>query len=307
MSQDITNKIRVGVLRGGVDSCYKKSLTEGGNVIAHILENLSDKYKPVDILIDTNGIWHVNGVPIEPEGIAGKVDVIWNTLHPNLSKVFKDLSIPIVGVNYLNFLSPDNRVMLEKHMKEINVKMPRHLILPLYKEDIDGTKEKYATQKAKDVFEKFSSPWIVRPLVSDVSMGVHIANTFPELVNAIMDGIKHNHGIVVEELIIGKFASVHTLAGFRNKDIYSFPIIEKFSSLEKEKLIFIAQKIYEHIDTNDYLKTDLILHPTKGIYLSDISSYPSLSEDSHLNQSCESVGAKTHHALASILEASFSE
>ncbi|MFZ2205310.1 MAG: hypothetical protein WAV23_01850 [Minisyncoccia bacterium] len=300
LQTDEVKKI-VGVVRGGVEPYYKNSLQEGSNIISSISKNLSNKYKAVDILIDKDGIWHINGIPINPEDITDKVDIIWNTSHPNLSKVFEDLSIPLVGVNSFKFSSAESKNMLEKHMKEIKVKMPRHLVLPLYQEDIDGSKEKYAVRKAKDVFEKFSSPWLVKSLSADISMGVHVANIFPELVNAIEDGIEHGHGIIVEELIIGKLGSVHSLAGFREKNIYSFPPRD-FSFEEKEKLLALARDIYKHTGAESYLKIDFILTPNRGIFLKDICYSPGLNEDSSFCQSCESVGAKPHHAVEHILE-----
>lgn len=313
MLEDNKEKIKVGVLRGGVGPYYQTSLQEGGNIIAHIVKNLSDKYKPVDILIDTDGIWHINGLPLKSDDVLkDKVDIVWNTSHPNLSQLFKDLSVPLVGTNSFNFSSKDSKDILREHMKEIKVKMPRHLILPLYQKDIDVSKENYALQKAKDVFEKFSSPWLVKALNPDISMGVHVTNTFLELADAILDGIEHGHGILVEELITGKQASIHSMAGFRDKEIYSFPpsnftSSNSFSSTEKEKLVTLAEEIYKHISAESYLKLDFIFNPTKGIYLKDVSFSPSLSEDSHFNQSCESVGAKMHHAIEYILEASLAD
>jgi len=45
-------KIKVGILRGGTGEHYASSLREGGNIISHIFENLSDKYRTVDINIE---------------------------------------------------------------------------------------------------------------------------------------------------------------------------------------------------------------------------------------------------------------
>ena len=50
---------RVGILRGGAGKNYLSSLKKGGEIILHISENLSDKYKPVDILVDKDYIWHI--------------------------------------------------------------------------------------------------------------------------------------------------------------------------------------------------------------------------------------------------------
>jgi len=59
-------KKRVGILRGGLKEHYSSSLRKGGEIISYISENLADKYKPYDILVDKDGKWHLNGVPIDP-------------------------------------------------------------------------------------------------------------------------------------------------------------------------------------------------------------------------------------------------
>src|SRR3989344_9092148 len=89
-------KKRIGILRGGTGRHYKSSLQKGGEVISHISKKLSDKYKPVDILIDKDYIWHVNGVPINPGNLMQKIDMAWNLSHPSFSNILSSLSIPTV-------------------------------------------------------------------------------------------------------------------------------------------------------------------------------------------------------------------
>ncbi len=298
---DNDTKIRVGILRGGAESHYEISLREGGDVISHILLNLSDGWKPVDILIDKDGIWHAGGLPINPADLGQKVDVIWNALHVSLSQVLENISIPNVGVNFFSSALRSSRAMLREHMKSIGVNMPRHIILPLYQEDFDGPREEYAAKKAKKIFEKFGSPWIVKSLTADPDMGIHVAATFPELVDAITDGVAHKKSILVEELIVGKDVSVHSVAGFRGEDVYIFPL-GNFSITEKDKLTSLAKSISKNLGAPHYIKTDFILNPTKGIYLTNIEFSPDLKPDSNFCQSCESVGAKTHQVLGHMLE-----
>ena len=81
-------------MRGGTDEKYASSLQRGGDVILHVHEHLADKYRPVDILIDRDGVWHMNGLPIIPGDLIHKVDVIWNTAHSQISAVLKSLGIP---------------------------------------------------------------------------------------------------------------------------------------------------------------------------------------------------------------------
>jgi len=285
-------KKRIGILRGGAENHYASSLKKGGEIILYISENLSDKYKPVDILIDKDYIWHLNGLPINPSDLVNKVDVVWNTSHPSFSNILDTLAIPNIGVSsFLQALENDKNILRE-HVKNINLLMPRFIISP---------------KSAREVLEKFPSPWIVKNYNE-----IKLVKTFDELFKAIND----NDNLIVEEFIAGKVASVHSVPKFRGQDIYTFPLgntfgnpprlnglVEAgFSLEEKEKLTKLTKILHNHIGAEHYLKSDFILTPKGKIYLLQIESTPDLKPDSHFSQVCESVGAKTHHVIEHILE-----
>jgi D-alanine-D-alanine ligase-like ATP-grasp enzyme len=301
----------VGVLRGGVFENYNQSLKDGGKAISQISENLSDKWKAVDILIDKSGIWHFNGLPITPDKLMHKVDIVWNTIDSTYSKILEDLSIPTVGVSHFSKILKSKEI-LKEHIKKTGVKMPRAFVIPLYQEDIDGDLIKYAIKKAKEIHQKFSSPWIIKPLTGDRDVGTHVVKIFSELVDAVLDCVKHKKSILVEEFILGKNISVHSVGGFRGENIYHFPPVEnkmgeiispgRFSSAEKKKLLELAEKIYSHSNTSQYLKSNFILHKSGNIYLTHIEFHLGLDEDSCLHKTCESVGTKTHKIIEHLLD-----
>lgn len=298
-------KKRIGILRGGTGKNYTSSLQKGGDVISHIVENLSDQYKVFDILIDKNHIWHLNGLPINPGDLVNKVDVVWNTTHPSFSNILDSLLIPNIGASSFSHVLENSKEMLREHMEKIDIQIPKSIILPVYQKDFDGERSKYAIKKAKEIFEKFSSPWIVKSFTEETNMGIHLAKTFPELVDAIEDGVKHKKSILVEEFIAGKVASVHSVPGFRGSEIYVFPLGNTFGNFsfdEKNKLTNIVKDLYKHVNVNHYLKSDFVLSPHGRVYLLQIESIPNLKPDSHFSQVCESVGAKMHHVVEHILE-----
>ena len=296
---------RVGVLRGGAGKHYASSLQKGGEIISCIFENLGDKYKTFDILVDKDYVWHLNGVPINPGDLSNKVDIVWNTSHPSFSNILESLSIPHVGTGYFSFALQNSKDYLREHVKEIGVQMPKSIVFPLYQKDFDGPIESYATKKAKEVFEKFAGPWIVKTFTPDSNMGIHLAKTFLELVDAIEDGVNHEKSILVEEFILGKIASVHSVPKFRGEDIYTFPLGNSFgvfSVEEKEKIAMLAKKLHKHLGAKHYLKSDFVLSPRGKVYLLQIDGTPDLNPNSHFGEVCESVGAKMSHVIEHILE-----
>src|SRR3989344_8279876 len=132
---------RIGILRGWDAEYYNTSLKKGGEVILHLHENLADKYKPVDILIDREYMWYVNGLPINPSELVNKIDIAWNFSHPSVSNILESLAIPhIRNVSLFGNGQHQGRELLREHMKKIGVPMPRQVISP---------------KNAQEVFEKF--------------------------------------------------------------------------------------------------------------------------------------------------------
>ena len=298
---------------------YEFSLASGGDIISHITEHLSEKYKPVDIFIDKNYIWHASGIPINISDLAHKVDLIWNVAHPSQNGILNELGIPSVNTPVFPALLRDNHEMLTRHLRQIGVDVARKIVLPTYQADFDGPIQKYATQKAKEIHQKFSAPWIVKSYTEDADMGpvrgregsqrpsasngmgIHMAKTFPELVEAIEDGVRHNKSILIEEFILGKTVSTHSLREWRGEDIYVFPP-EDFSKKEKENLSSLARELHSHIGAEYYLKVDFILHPRGRAYVVGFSFLPDVKKNSHFSRACQSVGAKAHHVMEHILE-----
>ncbi len=301
-------KKRIGILRGGKGKNYKKSVKEGGDLILYISENLADKYKPVDIFVDKDYLWHLGGVPVSPSDLVNKVDVVWNTSHPSLSNILESLYIPNVGANSFSHSLEHNSDLLREHVKKIGMQMPRSLLLPVYQEDFDGPRNKYAIKKAKDVFEKFGSPWVVKAFGENSNMGIHVAKTFNELVAAIEDGLNQGKSILVEELIPGKVAPMHSLASFRGEDVYVFPCTPlhtapiNFSQEEKAKLAEAARILHKHLGATNYLKSNFLLNSRGKVYLLGVESLPNLRPESHFCQACESIGLKAHNIVEHIIK-----
>jgi D-alanine-D-alanine ligase-like ATP-grasp enzyme len=300
------NKRRIGILRGGAGKHYEDSLAKGGEVIFFILENLADRYKVIDIFVDKEGVWYADGLLMNPLDLPNKVDVVWNISHPNFSSFIKNLSVPTIKTSSFSKVISASRGMLQQQMKKIHIDMPRHIMFPAYQKDFDGPRDEYALKKSKEVFEKFSSPWIIRSLATDANVGVHVANTFSELMDAIEDISKYQESILVEELISGKNVFMHTISGFRGEDVYVFPA-GNFSKGEKEKLDEAAKKIHQRLDVSSYLKSNFVLNLRKRIYLTSVEFFPDLKSNSHLNQRCESVGAKMHHMVKHIIESNLNK
>ncbi len=311
--------IRVGVVRGGVSPEYDISIKTGG----HVLRSLpQDKYKPVDLFLDREGMWHVNGLPADGERIRDSVDVVFNALHGafgedgKASWVFERLGLPYTGSepepSYVAF----NKTLAKKTFQDLGMKTPRHVLFPAYNEDLDGSRDEYAEKKAQKVYETFPPPWIVKPLTGGSSMGIHVAKTYPELIRAIDQGVNLGVSVIVEEFIFGKEATVGVIDEFRNEKTYALMPIEivipknkrffdydtkyentveqrcpgNFTNQEKADLSQMAKLIHEKLGLRHYSRTDFIVTPKNGIYVLEVNTLPGLIEESLLPKALSAVG-----------------
>ncbi len=327
--------IKVGVIRGGISGEYEVSLASGAQVLEHLRGDiLKDKYKAIDIFIDQDGIWHINGVPVTLDKVASKVDVIVNALHGDygedgkVQQLLEELHIPYTGSGPFASAVGYNKFLTKQEFAKMGIKTPKHILFPAYQEDFDGPREQYAKNKAKEVWEKLPPPWIVKPLTGGSSMGVHVCKTFEALVLAFETGMNENVSVLVEEFIKGKEATVGVINNFRGKNVYTLPPIEiripkestffdntvkyngksqeicpgNFTEEEKVELERLAALIHSGLDLSHYSRSDFIVHPQKGIYALEVNTLPGLTNESLMPKAINAVGSSLPEFIEHIIK-----
>ena len=327
--------IKVGVIRGGVSGEYEVSLASGAQVLSHLRSDvMKDKYKAVDIFIDRDGVWHINGIPITMAQIIHKVDVIINALHGDYGedgKVQQELEqwkIPYTGSGPFASAIGYNKFLTKQEFAKLGINTPRHILFPAYQEDFDEPKSRYAEKKAREVWERLPPPWIVKPLTGGSSMGVHVCKTFQSLVDAFEESVNEKVSVLVEEFIKGKEATVGVIDDFRGKKVYALPPIEiripetstffdnevkyngqsqeicpgNFTSEEKEELERLAALIHKGLDLSHYSRSDFIIHPKGGIYALEVNTLPGLTDQSLMPKALNAVGATMPEFIEHIIK-----
>jgi D-alanine-D-alanine ligase len=304
--------LKVGVIRGGISNEYENSLSSGGNILLHLRnEKLNNKYKAFDILVDKAGIWHLNGIPVNFKKLAESIDVAINTLHGEfgqdgeVQRILESYNIPYTGSNSLSSEIVFNKDILKKHLKKNGIKTPRHIIIPAYQKDFDGDIENYAQKKAHEVFNKFSPPWIIKPLTSGSSLAIHVCKTLPELVRVFKLEEILKISVIVEEMIIGKQANISVLKNFRGKELYA-TLPGNFSAEEKKELESLATHMHSTLGLGHFSQSEFVVSPKKGIYALHISTLPVLTQNALLEKHLSDIGVDTiqfiEHIIALALE-----
>lgn len=302
-------KKKVGVLRGGPSSEYEVSLKSGKSVI----DSLVDKYEVLDIFIDKNGVWHHLGVPVKPEKILKKVDVIFNALHGaygedgTVQKLLDQFQIPYTGSTALASAIGMNKVLTKKVYNDFKIKTPIHILLE---------KGKNISLETARIFKSFPMPCVVKPHNSGSSVGVSIARTLPELENAVYKALDYSDKVLIEEFIAGKEATCGVVDNFRNETIYSLLPVEirkpdasaffdyeakysgqsqeicpgNFTPEEKKIIQEMAREAHKALGLRHYSRSDFIIHPRRGVYILETNTLPGLTSESLLPKSLQAIG-----------------
>lgn len=327
--------IRVGVIRGGPSSEYDVSLNTGANVISHLQgDTLREHYKPIDIFIDREGIWHIRGRQVSMSEVANSVDVVFNALHGDfgedgkVQQILEQWNIPYTGSGPFPSALGYNKVLAKEQFHKLGIKTPSHILFPAYDGMFDGSLDDYAKKQAKEVLNKMSPPWIVKPVSSGSSMGVHMCKIFDDLVNAFYVSGKESIAVMVEELIEGKEATVGVVEGLRDHELYPLPPIEirvpknkdffdydakysgiseeicpgNFTASEKEELIELASLIHKGLNLSHYSRSDFIIHPKKGIYALEVNTLPGLTNESLVPKALNAVGISVPEFLKHLID-----
>ncbi|HAQ03148.1 TPA: hypothetical protein DEP30_03455 [Candidatus Nomurabacteria bacterium] len=326
--------IKVGVIRGGISGEYEVSLKTGSNVLSHLRgDKLNQTYKAIDILIDKEGVWHINGKPVSTADVFHSVDVVFNALHGDfgedgkVQQMLDQWKIPYTGSGAFASALGYNKVLAKEQFSRLGVKTPNHFVVPRYHEE-DGDFETYAVNVAKQIHDKLVPPWIVKPLSGGSSVGMKMCRTYPELISAFMEGVNMETDVLVEELIEGKEATVGVVNNFRNKAVYVLPPIEiriptsktffdyeakytgvseevcpgNFSNSEKEELLRLAEVIHTGLNLDHYSRSDFIIHPKKGIYALEVNTLPGLTDESLVPKMLNAVGATAPEFIDHIIK-----
>ncbi len=286
--------LRIGVIRGGSGEGYDFSLKTG----AHVLENLSQTHKPIDIFISSDGKWHMQGMVKSPEKILKNVDVIFNALHDIYSEegsvqdVLSHHSVPFTGSRGMAGAMASNKWMVKERVRAQGIKTPVYAVV---------RRSDDLSRKAQEIFNSIPHPLKVSPANGANSMGSFEVSSFTTLLAALENVLERYDMALVEEAVVGKSVSCLVTENFRGEKIYAFPPNNTLSSKEKEEIERLAKDVHKMLGLSDYSTSNFIVSPRRGVYFVEIEALPRLHKDSIVHKSLESVGVTMKEFLNHIL------
>jgi D-alanine-D-alanine ligase-like ATP-grasp enzyme len=206
----------VGVLRGGTDSVdYQKSMSAGSILLRALREH--DEYNPADILIDKNGVWHLDGVPVKPHQLINKIDLCIVTLEKPLENIgYVESVVRSLGINCVH--NPKSALRgyipesLRNAIESVGVRMARSL--EVENPDIDFL---------KNIHNTFSPPYSLNFVnrLGEVSHIFHASN-LNDVVDVFDNYQKKEEGnYIIEEYTAGDEWAVTIIPEFRGVKYYT--------------------------------------------------------------------------------------
>jgi D-alanine-D-alanine ligase len=323
MSQQV---LRVGVLRGGPSAEHEVSLDSGASVIKVINEQLSDKYRAYDIIVDKDGNWLIDNSPISIAGLHSRVDLIFNALHGpygedgKVQALLEWHNIPFTGSGSVGSAVGMNKVMSKKMFDSHGIKNPYGVTIESkeIKDNLDLV--------LAELFKSFILPGIVKPSANGSSVGVTIVRDYADLSRALTLASGFSDQVILEEYIKGIEATCGVIENFRGNRLYALPPIEirprveffdfnakyggeseeicpaTFSNKIKKEIEDLAIKIHESFGLRHYSRSDFIIHPKKGIFVLEVNTLPSLTTESLFPKALRAVGSDIHHFVEHMIE-----
>ena len=301
----------VGVLRGGTSSEYPLSLKTGAAILQALPE---DKYETRDILVDKNGLWHLRGMPVTPARALAQLDVVLNAIHGgvgedgSVQRMLDRAGVPYAGSRALPSNMSLNKARTYELLRKRGIPVPRGRTFNL-------EQEISAEDMAREIFQQFGPPYIVKPTNEGASNGVRYVATLIELPDAIADVLEAFGTAKVQEYLMGAEVSVGVIEDFRGEELYTLPPVHiiipdgkfltfehhdqglarhivpsNFSDEEKQLFADIARTAHRALGLAHYSRADIML-TRSGAYLLEMNSVPGLYHGAAFPPALEAVGS----------------
>lgn len=304
-------KTRIGVMRGGIGGGYGISLKTGKTVLTHLA---GDTYEPIDILITKDGTAHIHGIPVNAVDLGREVDLIFNALHGEYGEdgqiqwLLNRSGITYTGSNVVSSALAAHKANAYVEARRLGLNVPAHYV-------VTRKKERAVGEQAREIFRTLPQPSIIKPLLGGSSVGVSVAHTYPELVQALLAAFAVSDVVIAEEYIVGREATCGIIDGFRGQKHYALPPVEiclpegknfldhdmkttgadvhvcpgRFSEQQQTKIIEAARLMHERLGLRHYSRSDFIVSP-RGLYFLEINTMPGLDETMPFVQALSAVG-----------------
>lgn len=311
----------VGVLRGGPSHDHETSLKTGATMLAYLPR---ERFDARDIYIDKQGQWHDRGRSVPPEKILQQIDVALIGLHGaygedgQVQSLLGRYSVPYSGSDMLGSRLAMHKVLAKHRARDAGFLTPDYFLV----EQLEDSPE-----VVYNATRKLHQPVIVKPVGWGSSVGVSLTGGYATVLKAVQDLFAQGAlGVLIEERIRGREATVGVVEGLRGESLYALPTIEielpsegylshtakqapttrktapgNFSRKETEELKRAATYLHGALGLRHYSRSDFIVTP-RGVYYLETNALPSLAPGAFMPHALSAVGVGPSEFLTHVVD-----
>lgn len=310
----------VGILRGGPSREHEVSLATGAAMLGALPP---ERFTARDIYIDRAGVWHDRGRAAAPERVLRQLDLALVALHGEygedgeVQKLLERFGVPYAGADSFASFRAMHKVFAKEAAREAGILTPEYRFIQ---------ENSNIEEAALDITRSFHQPVVVKPVGWGSSIGISVVGGYAPVRAAVAklfsDGAA---GVVVEELMRGREATVGVVEGLRGEALYALPAVEivspdgdfysydakysgatrhecpgRFSRVETEELARAARLMHRVLGLRHYSRSNFIVSP-KGIYYLETNTLPGLTKESNLPIALAAVGVPLSDFLSHLV------
>lgn len=314
-------KKKVVILYGGRSVEHGVSVNSARNIFEYIDKKA---FEPIAIGISTKGKWYLTegvsksiekGQPVSLQLDAQKpsfvvtasgkkfqADIIFPVLHGtdgedgSIQGLIKALDIPMVGTGVLGSSMAMNKIVSKRMLADAGLPVSDFVTFRYDEKD----KISFSA-----LSKKLGLPFMVKSASLGSSIGVSKVKTRKDFQQAIEEGFRYDHEILVEKYITGRELECAVLGNYppeasqpgeivisKNYEFYTFDAkyvdpeavrIDVPAQVNKsiaEKIRKASVKAYETLHCEDFARIDLFLDAKGNIYINEINTIPGFTNSS---------------------------
>jgi D-alanine-D-alanine ligase len=316
------SNVRVAVLRGGPSDEYAVSMQTGATVLSALDRNV---YTPIDVVITKDGEWLHDGWTKYPEQILANVDIAFIALHGaygedgTLQKMLDTFGIRYTGSGALPSCIAMNKVLTKDKLRESSIKLAPHMV-------VSRDSREHTHKLSEKIEDMFGPQYMIKPLASGSSIGVSVVKNAAYLPRALESALEESEKVLVEQRIIGREATCGVINRFREREVYSLPVIEivppisadffshdvkytgesdeicpaRFSHDIKQEISRIASHVHQELGLSQYSRSDFMVSDD-GVYFLEVNTLPGLTPESLFPKALSAVGSTYQQFISHLL------
>ena len=218
------NKIKLGVILGGMSTEHDVSVISGTSVISNLNK---EKYEIYPIYINTDGTWYKYQGTVSKEALATnkienvfdylkELDVIFPVLHGlygedgSIQGLLELINKPYVGCKILSSSIAMDKVYAKIIFEKAGIKQSKYMYIKALKDTYIFVDKNFkeSTMNLEEICtlaeKELHYPIFVKPSNSGSSIGISKASNQEELIQAIQDAAQYDTKLLLEEQIVGK-------------------------------------------------------------------------------------------------------